>query len=61
MSKLKKKGGKKHNKIALLAKNCKEVLISKALFPSYISNDKFFSVNNVLKQNNDMKKTIKNP
>ena len=49
MSKRKKKGSKKHNKIALLAKNCKEVLISKALFPSYISNDKLVSVNNVLK------------
>ena len=43
---------KKHDKIVLLRKdqlNTNEVLISQALFDSYISHDKFVSVNNVLR------------
>ena len=51
-SKMKKKK-KKHNKIVLLGKdmlNTIEVLISKALFDSYISHDEFVSINNVLRE-----------
>ena len=39
--------------------NTTEVLISKALINSYISHYKFISVNNVLRQYNDMKEEIK--
>ena len=45
-----KKKKKKHDKIVLLVKdklNTIEVLISKALIDSYISHEKFVSVNNV--------------
>ena len=55
---------KKHNKIVLLGKdklNTIEVPISKALIDSYISHDEFVSVNNVLKEYNEMKKEIKHP
>ena len=55
---------KKHNKIVLIGKdklNIIEVLISKSLIDSYISNDKFVSVNNVLREFNEMKKEIRNP
>ena len=38
-----------------------EVLISKALFNSYISHDKFVSVNIVLSEYTDMKEEIKHP
>ena len=41
--------------------NAIEVLISKALIDSYISNDKFFSANNVLKKYKEMKQEIKTP
>ena len=37
------------------------VLISKALIYSYISHDKSVLINNVLKQNDDMKEKIRNP
>ena len=39
--------------------NAIEVLICKALINSYISHDKFVSVNNVLREYNEMKKEIK--
>ena len=41
--------------------NTIEVPISKALIDSYISHDEFVSVNNVLKEYNEMKKEIKHP
>ena len=53
---------KKHDKIVLLAKtklNTIEVLISKALIDSYINHDKIVSVNNVLREYNEMKDEIK--
>ena len=53
---------KKHDKIVLLGKdmlNTIEVLISKSLIDSYISYDKFFSVNNALRKYNEMKEEIK--
>ena len=53
-----KKKKKKHNKIVLLGKdklNTIKVLISKALIDSYVSHDEFFSVNNVLREYNEMK------
>ena len=58
-----KKKKKKHNKIVLLGKaklNTTEVLISKALMDSYISHDKFVSVNNVLREYYEMKGETKN-
>ena len=57
-----KKKNKRHDKIALLEKsklNSIEVLISKALIDSYISNDEFVLINNVLKEFYDMKEEIK--
>ena len=39
--------------------NTEEVLISKALIDSNISHDEFVSVNNVLKEYDDMKEEIK--
>ena len=59
-----KKNKKKHDKIVLLEKdksNTIEVLISKSLIDSYISHGEFASVNNVLKENNEIKKEIINP
>ena len=41
--------------------NSIKVLISKALIDSYITDDKFFSVNNVLRKYYEMKEEIKNP
>ena len=38
-----------------------EVLISKALNNSYISHDEFVSVNNVLREYNEMKEETKKP
>ena len=38
-----------------------EVLISKALIDSYSCHEKFVSVNNVLREYNEMKEEIKNP
>ena len=52
---------KKHDKIVLLGKdklNTIEVLISKALIDSYISHDEFVSINNALREYNEMKKKI---
>ena len=57
-----KKKKKKHDKIVSLGKfklDNIEVLTSKALVHSYISHDKFVSVN-VLREYNDMKVEIKN-
>ena len=57
-----KKKRKKHDKIVLLAKsqgNRIEVLISKALIDSNISNDELVLINNVLKKFYDMKEEIK--
>ena len=39
--------------------NTTEVLISKALIDPCISHDEFVSVNNVLREHNEMKKEIK--
>ena len=39
--------------------NTVEVLISQSLIDSYISHDEFVSVNNVLKEYNEMKEEIK--
>ena len=55
---------KKHDKIVLLGKdklNTIQVLVSKAFIDSYISHDEFVSVNNVLREYNEMKKEIKSP
>ena len=41
--------------------NTIEVLISTFLIDSYISHGEFASVNNVLKENNEIKKEIINP
>ena len=41
--------------------NTIKVLISKTLIDSYISHDEFVSVNDVLREYNEMKKEIKNP
>ena len=54
---------KKHDKIVLLAKtklNTIGVSISKALIDLIISHDEFVSVNNMLKEYDDMKEKIKN-
>ena len=54
-----KKKNKRYDKIVLLGKrnlNTIEVLIFKALIDSYISHDEFASVNNVLREYNEMKK-----
>ena len=41
--------------------NTIEILIYNILINSYIGHDDFVSVNNVLRENNEMKKEIKNP
>ena len=41
--------------------NAMEVLISKDLIDSYITHDKFVSVNIVLREYNETKKEVKNP
>ena len=41
--------------------NTIDVLISKALIDSYITDDEFVSVNNVLREGNEMKNEIKIP
>ena len=38
-----------------------EALISKSLIDSYISHDEFVSINNALREYNEMKEEIKNP
>ena len=58
------KDKKKHNKIVLVGKdnlNTLEVLISKVLIDSHIRHKEFVSVNNVLREYNEMKKELKNP
>ena len=58
-----KKKKKKHNKIVLLAKsklNSIENFISKDLIDSVVSLDELVSINNVLKEYDDMKEEIKN-
>ena len=52
-----------HDEIVLLVKsklNSIEVLISKALMDSVIIHDKFFLINNFLKEYDEMRKEIKN-
>ena len=54
---------KKYYKILLLGRaklNSTEVLISRVLTNSCISHDEFISVNNVLREYDDIKKEIKN-
>ena len=54
----------KYDKIVLLVKTKLDTikdLFSKFLIDSYISHDKFVSVNNALREYNDMKVKIKNP
>ena len=55
---------KEHDQIMLLAKNklnTIKVLSSKVLSDSYINHDKFFSVNNVLREYDEMKEETKIP
>ena len=57
-----KKKKKQHDKMVLLAKtklNTIEVLVFKTLINSNISHDKFVSLNNVLKEHDDMKEEFK--
>ena len=57
-----RKKKKKHDKTILLGKsklNTIEIVISKALIDSYISHDEFVSVNNVLREYNEIKEEIK--
>ena len=57
-----KKKQKNNDKVVLLGKdklNAVEIRISKALIDSYIIHDKFFSINNVSREYNEMKKEIK--
>ena len=54
---------KEHAKIVLLGRaklDAIAVLISKALNESYISHEEFVSINNVLRERNEMKGEIKN-
>ena len=49
--------------MVLLAKdksNTTEVLLSITLLNSFISHDKFVSMNNMLRENDDMKEAVKN-
>ena len=58
-----KKKKKKHDEIVLVGKaklSTIEVLIYKSLIDTYISHDKFVSVNNVLREYKEMKLDIKN-
>ena len=58
-----KKKKKKYDRIISLAKsklNIIEVLISKSLTDSNISHDEFVSINNVLKEYEELKEKIKN-
>ena len=47
--------------IAYFNRNAIEVATSKTLINIYISRDEFVSVNNVLREYNEMKEEIKNP
>ena len=54
---------KKHDKIVLLAKsklNSIEALVSRVLTDSFISQDDFVLINDVLKEYNKMEEEIKN-
>ena len=54
----------KHEKTILFAKNKLnhiDGLISKALIDSYLSHNKFVSMNDELREHNEMKEEIKNP
>ena len=50
---------KKKKRVAKYKLNIMEVLISKTLIDSSITHDEFISVNNVLKEYDDMKEEIK--
>ena len=53
---------RKHDKTVLLAKdkfNSAKILIFKALIESYITHDELASVNNMLREYDDMKDTVK--
>ena len=53
-----------HSKIVLLGKdklNTIEVLISKALIDSSFSHNELVSVNNLIKEYNEIKEKVKNP
>ena len=53
-----------YDTIVLLGKdklNNIEILIPKALIDSYIIHDELVSINKVIRENNEMKKEIKNP
>ena len=54
---------KNHNKIVLLGKAVRYYWSSnfKALIDSYISHDDIFSVNNELREYNEIKEELKNP
>ena len=53
---------KKNDKIVLLAETKLDtILISKALIDSHSNYNEFFSVNNVLREYNEMEEEIKNP
>ena len=57
-----KKNRKKHDKIVLLAKTkliTIKILVSKALMNSYINHDEYVSVNNVLREYDEMTEEIK--
>ena len=59
-----KKKKKKHDKIVLLGKTKLDtigVIISKALIDLYISHDEFVSVNNLLREYNEINEEIKHP
>ena len=59
-----KKKREKHDKILFFAKvkfNQIEVLISKALIDSYINHDDFVSLNNVLREYNEITEESRNP
>ena len=59
-----KKKRKKHDETVLLRKDklsTIEVLIRKTLIDSYITHDEFLSVNNMLKEHDEMGDPIKNP
>ena len=58
-----KKTKKMHDKTVLMGKdklNTIEVLIFKSLIDSYISHDKFISVNIILREYNEIKNKMKN-
>ena len=54
-----KKKKKKHDKLVLLVKSKLNSIVSKALINSNIFLDEFLLINNVLKENNEMREEIK--